>query len=130
MHGRPDWWRGVIPGKDVFGVGQSSWYEVQEVDLAGGATSDLINYLVASDTILHLTAGLICCNAPGIQRCAMNFSPALLGNIYYDSLLVLPLNPVGTYEITEGNTIYVQVENLDDIEHHFTVSLLGFEELA
>jgi len=127
-HGRPDFWLAQIPGMNIYGSGQTAWYAVEMGTVPAGSADDFIEYVVPEDTILHLTAGLICCDAPGIQKCALNFSPALLGNVYYDLLFSLPLHPSGTYEIPAGSTVYVRVYNLDDEDHEFTVSLVGFEE--
>lgn len=126
--GRPDYWYGMLPGKAIFAAPQSSWYAVEQGDIGAGLNDDFIEYTVPEGFILHVTGGLISCDHPGIQKCAMNFSPALLGNVFYDQIFALPLNPSGTYDIEAGHTLYVRVYNEDEVTCNFLVSLIGFEE--
>lgn len=129
-HGRPDYWKGILPGQNIWAAGQSSWYAAESGDIGFGANADLIDYPVPADTILHITAVFVGCNFPGIQKYAINFPPVPLSEIYYDSQGVLPMNPLGTFEVTEGNSVVVTVYNIADMLHTFNVLLLGFEEVA
>lgn len=124
--GHPDFYSGIIPSQPVYGAGQTVWTEVEEGDIPGSSYDDYINYEVPSGKELHITTGFICCDFPCLQRCALNWSPALLGTITYDTNLNVPLHPSATYVISAGNTIYVRVYNDDGAEHHFVVNLIGF----
>lgn len=126
-HGYPDWWNMQVPGMAIYSGGQEAWYAVQEADIPGGLTALLINYPVPPRRELHICGGLICCDYPRLQRCSLNWSPALLGTITYDTILILPLHPSATYPIASGNTVEVLTYNDDPVvQHHFTVSLIGF----
>lgn len=126
--GRPDWWTSVVPGMAILPPDAEIWYDVDQGAIAGESNEAWISYTVPAGKILHLTSGLISCNFPCTQQCAMNFSPALLGNVYYDTVFALPLHPNATYQIAAGSEIYVQMYNLDLVSHNFTCSLLGWLE--
>lgn len=123
-----DWTTKWIRPKTTYPAGQRSWYDVETGEIAGSSYSDFLNYEVPTGYTLHVCSGLISSDYSCIQKCAMNFSPALLGNVYYDTLFALPLNPSGSYKIAAGSTLYVRVYNVDTAAHNFTVSLVGFEE--
>lgn len=127
-YGHPDGQRSVIPGKTTFAPNQRSWYAVEQGSIASGSYSDFIDYEVPDGWTLHLCAGLIATDSVDVNHVALNFSPALLGNVYYMVNLALPLHPTAAYEISAGNTLYVRVYNDDEAAHNFTVSLSGFEE--
>ena len=126
----PDWFGSVIPMMSMLPKDAEIWYDVDQGSIAGLSNEAWISYTVPTSKILQLTYGMVSCDFPCIQQCAMNFSPALLGNVYYDLLFNLPLHPNAAYEIAAGSELYVQMYNLDADAHNFTCSLLGWLELT
>ncbi len=125
-HGYPDWWNMQIPAMGIYGEGQTNWMVAEDGDIPGPDSADLADYKVLAGYELHIMAGAVGCDFPGISKFEVLLNGDPLGVGYFDTENVLPLHPAAAYIIPAGLTISFRVHNADTIEHHFSFAALGF----
>jgi len=126
--GRPDYWYGMLPGQSSMGINQSAWLKEEEKLVDTDDTANLVEYTVPDNYILNVSGGIISCFAPGLQMAYVHYGGLDMGLIVYDTNIVLPLSPSGTYIVNAGETIWVQIYNRDSVKCLFSVVLIGFLE--
>ena len=121
--GRPDYWYGMLPGHSSMSINQSAWLKEEEKLVNPGNTANLVEYTVPANYVLNISGGIISCFAPGLQMAYVHYAGLNMGLIVYDTNIVLPLSPSGTYVINADETIWVQIYNRDSVEWLFSVVL-------
>ncbi len=127
-HGLPDYFNASLPGKSIYGTGQTQWGEYGSAVIDEEGSSDLIDYTVPENTLLIITTGFLSCSFPTRVRVQIIVDAAEVHNLYFSEYAILPFSEQGIYELTEGQNVVVRVYNYADREGQlYTINLLGYE---
>lgn len=127
-HGLPDYFTASLPGKSIYGTGQSQWFEYGESVIAAGNNAALIDYTVPEDTLLVIVTGFVSCSFPCRVRARINIVAVTQNDFYFSEFQNLPFSDMGLYELTEGQQIIMTLFNYTDRAGQlYTANLIGYE---
>lgn len=127
-HGLPDYFTASLPGKSIYGTGQSQWFEYGESPIPAGENAALIDYTVPDNTLLVIATGFVSCSFPCRVRAKIDIIAVTQNDFYFSEFQSLPFSDMGIYELTEGQQIIMTLFNYsDEVGHLYTANLIGYE---
>lgn len=126
--GRADYWYGMLPGKNLLGIGQSEWFKFSFGLVAVGGSTDFIEYTVPANYLLYFGGGSISCEHPGIQRFSLMVNDDVVFSSFFDSFYTFPDNSGFIFVVKAGDILKVRCYNADNVPCYFYISFLGFEQ--
>jgi len=124
--GRSDYWYGMLPGKSIFGAGQTIFSQDGANAVGVDATEIIVQYLVPANTRLYLRGIFLSAEFTALHKLSLYRDDTRLWSMYFDSEFDWSSEVVTEFLIEAGEWVKLKVANYDNILCNFFGLLTGF----
>lgn len=123
--GQPDWYRQVMPARSILAANQVRFALVATVPVSAGSNVSGSLYTIPAGYVLVIGYAKLSCSVSCIQSGLIQRDASDLGDMYFDTVLAIPLPESAAWYFEAGEVINATLYNNSASDAYFKCVLTG-----